>query len=236
MPNEQITVPLFTAGEVLTAANMNISAGTGVPVFANTTTRDAGFGGAGEKVLAEGQLCYLSSTNVVQYYDGAAWATVGPSNSTPRIGQVISTTKTDSYTMSSDTYATITGLTATITPSSATSKIYIVGTLSAVGKTLTNRGISRLIRDSTPIAIGDAAGSRTTGTTGAPIQDATTDIYSLGLTFLDSPSSTSALVYGIQIRTCEPSGTVYVNRSEGDANNTSHSRVVSTITVMEILV
>ena len=78
MPNEQTSVPLFASGEVLTAANMNISAGTGVPVFANTTTRDAGFGGTGEKVLAEGQLCYLSSTNVVQYYDGAAWATVGP--------------------------------------------------------------------------------------------------------------------------------------------------------------
>ena len=78
MPNEQTSVPLFTSGEVLTAANMNISAGTGVPVFTNTTTRDAAFGGANEKVLAEGQLCYLSSTNVVQYYDGAAWATVGP--------------------------------------------------------------------------------------------------------------------------------------------------------------
>jgi hypothetical protein len=80
MPNEQITVPLYTAGEVLTAADMNISAGTGTPVFLNTTTRDAAFGGAGEKVLAEGQLCYLSSTNVVQYYDGAAWATVGPAS------------------------------------------------------------------------------------------------------------------------------------------------------------
>ena len=79
MANEQTSVPLFTAGEVLTAANMNISAGTGVPVFASTTTRDAAFGGTSEKVLAEGQLCYLSSTNVVQYYDGAAWATVGPS-------------------------------------------------------------------------------------------------------------------------------------------------------------
>ena len=78
MPNEQTSVPLYAASEVLTAANMNISAGTGVPVFATTVTRDAAFGGAGEKVLAEGQLCYLSSTNVVQYYDGAAWATVGP--------------------------------------------------------------------------------------------------------------------------------------------------------------
>jgi len=81
MPNEQTSVPLFASGEVLTAANMNISAGTGVPVFATTVTRDAAFGGASEKVLAEGQLCYLSSTNVVQYYDGAAWATVGPSSS-----------------------------------------------------------------------------------------------------------------------------------------------------------
>jgi hypothetical protein len=80
MPNEQTSVPLFTSGEVLTAANMNISAGTGVPVFATTVTRDAAFGGTSEKVLAEGQLCYLSSTNVVQYYDGAAWATVGPSS------------------------------------------------------------------------------------------------------------------------------------------------------------
>jgi hypothetical protein len=50
-------------------------------VFAGTTERDAAFGGAGEKTLAEGQLCYLESTNVVQYYDGAAWATVGPRDS-----------------------------------------------------------------------------------------------------------------------------------------------------------
>jgi len=80
MPNEQTTVPLFVAAEVLTAADMNLSAGTGVPVFANTTTRDAGFGGAGEKVLAEGQLCYLSDSNIVQYYSGASWATVGPAS------------------------------------------------------------------------------------------------------------------------------------------------------------
>jgi len=76
--NAQTSVPTFTAGEVLTAANMNISARTGVPVFSNTTTRDAGFGGTGEKTLAEGQLCYLEDSNVVQYYDGSTWATVGP--------------------------------------------------------------------------------------------------------------------------------------------------------------
>jgi len=78
MANEQTSVPLYASSEILTAANMNISAGTGVPVFATTGTRDAAFGGANEKVLAEGQLCYLSASNIVQYYDGAAWATVGP--------------------------------------------------------------------------------------------------------------------------------------------------------------
>ena len=77
MANEQTSVPLFVADTILTAAQQNISAGTGVPVFATTVTRDAAFGGA-NTALAEGQLCYLSSTNVVQYYDGAAWATVGP--------------------------------------------------------------------------------------------------------------------------------------------------------------
>jgi hypothetical protein len=78
MANTQTTVPIFVAAQVLEAAQLNNSAATGVPVFATTVTRDAGFGGAGEKPLAEGQLCYLESTNVVQYYDGAAWATVGP--------------------------------------------------------------------------------------------------------------------------------------------------------------
>ena len=76
--NAQTTVPTFTAGNVLTAAQMNQSARTGVPVFANTSDRDAAFGGTGEKTLAEGQLCYLEDANIVQYYDGASWATVGP--------------------------------------------------------------------------------------------------------------------------------------------------------------
>lgn len=77
--NAQTTVPTFTAGQVLTADQQNQSARTGVPVFATTVERDAAFGGTGEKTLAEGQLCYLEDSNVVQYYDGASWATVGPS-------------------------------------------------------------------------------------------------------------------------------------------------------------
>ena len=75
--NSQSSVPTFTAGQVLTAQQQNWI-NTGVPVFDNTTQRDGAFGGTGEKTLAEGQLCYLESTDVVQYYDGSNWLTLGP--------------------------------------------------------------------------------------------------------------------------------------------------------------
>ena len=76
--NAQTAVPVFTTGQVLTAAQMT-QVNTGIPVFADTTARDAAFGGAGEKVLAEGQFAYIEATNTTQYYDGAAWQSVGVS-------------------------------------------------------------------------------------------------------------------------------------------------------------
>ena len=74
--NQQTSVPGFTAFQVLTAQQQT-EINTGVPVFADTTARDAAFNGTGEKVLAEGQLCYLEDTNKVQYYDGSSWANLG---------------------------------------------------------------------------------------------------------------------------------------------------------------
>ena len=74
--NAQTSVPKFTAGDTLTAANTNLLA-NGIPVFSGTATRDAAFGGSDEKVLAEGQFAYLEDTNSVQYYDSAAWQAVG---------------------------------------------------------------------------------------------------------------------------------------------------------------
>lgn len=77
--NAQTTVPTFTTNQVLTADQMNQSARTGVPVFADTTARDAAFGGTGEKTLAEGQLCYvenLTGVAQIQYYDGTNWVSL----------------------------------------------------------------------------------------------------------------------------------------------------------------
>ena len=74
--NATTFVPAYVAGEVLTAADLSVT-NSGIPVFATTVTRDAAFGGTGEKVLAEGQFAYIEATNTTQYYDGAAWQSVG---------------------------------------------------------------------------------------------------------------------------------------------------------------
>ena len=74
--NAQTAVPAFTAGQVLTAAQMT-EVNTGIPVFATTVTRDAAFGGAGEKVLAQGQYAYIEATSTLQVYTGSAWVTAG---------------------------------------------------------------------------------------------------------------------------------------------------------------
>ena len=76
--NAQTSVPKFTSGDVLTAANTNLLS-NGIPVFSGTATRDAAFGGTGEKVLAEGQYAFLEDSNITQFYDGAAWQPVGAS-------------------------------------------------------------------------------------------------------------------------------------------------------------
>jgi hypothetical protein len=76
--NATTTVPVYASGEVLTAADLNIT-NSGIPVFSGTATRDAAFGGTGEKTLAEGQFAFLEDSNSTQFYDGAAWQSVGVS-------------------------------------------------------------------------------------------------------------------------------------------------------------
>ena len=74
--NAQTLVPKFTAGDTLTAANTNLLS-NGIAVFADTTTRDAAFGGTGEKTLAQGQYAYIEATGTLQVYTGSAWVTTG---------------------------------------------------------------------------------------------------------------------------------------------------------------
>jgi hypothetical protein len=90
--NATTFVPAYVAGEVLTAADLFVT-NSGIPVFATTVTRDAAFGGTGEKTLAEGQFAYIEATNTTQYYDGAAWQPVG-GGLTQLVGQTAFTATT----------------------------------------------------------------------------------------------------------------------------------------------
>jgi len=145
--------------------------------------------------------------------------------------QVVSTTKTDTFSTSSTSFVDITGLQAEITPKSASSKILIIATVSGQHNTASNG--FRIVRDSTPIGIGDAASARTQATASSLyVGDSGAMAMGLPLLFQDAPASTSELIYKIQVNVS--AGTVYINRNSSDGDASSNYRTTSTITVMEI--
>jgi len=147
--------------------------------------------------------------------------------------QVVSTTKTDTFTTTSTAFTTITGLTASITPSSSTSKILIIFSVTGSQEVNTNDAYIGLFRDSTQIALGDAAGSRIRYSFLLNTSNASWSTIG-SMNFLDSPSTTSAISYSVRART-PSSGTLYINRGQNDSDGAfGASRTVSSITVMEI--
>lgn len=117
--NAQTAVPVFTAGQVLTAAQVT-QINTGIPVFATTTTRDAAFGGTGEKTLAQGQYAYIEATSSLQVYSGSAWIAAGQTPGLVRVGGgTLSGSSTTFSSVFSATYAAykivLTDLSATAT-------------------------------------------------------------------------------------------------------------------------
>jgi len=152
--------------------------------------------------------------------------------------QVVSTIKTDTFSMSGGSFVAITGLTAAITPSSASNKVLVnlsIGRVSpnqAVGATVA----FQLFRDATLIGAGTQSGSQLA--TSFVTVSALNNNYNSGgfnFQFLDSPSSTSSLTYSVKILG-ESSTTVYINRSYtgGTGGTTYEAASASTITVMEI--
>jgi len=151
---------------------------------------------------------------------------------TGKVLQVVSTTKTDTYSTSGD--GDISGLTATITPSSTSSKILITAHITGQSSGNDTTQTFGLKRDSTYICQGNADGSRPQVTcridcSGGNFNDTTS------INYLDSPSTTSAITY--TIHTWSQSGHwCHINKTNnnGNTSNTYDSRTTSTITVMEI--
>jgi hypothetical protein len=158
----------------------------------------------------------IDGTNGLTFNNATTQASAGV------VLQVVNATYSTPVSNSTSTYAD-TGLTATITPKFATSKILVIVDLTGVYKTATNTAVTtKLLRSSTTlILMDDIAGyTATTSTVGAG---------SVSANYLDSPATTSATTYKVQFASDANSAAVYV---QNNFNVSSGS--TSTMTLMEI--
>lgn len=210
-----VNTSLFAAGDTLFITNIGAGATT---ITAGTATVST----ASSLVLAQydsGRL-YFTSTGV------AIWEKyAGASISSSKIGQVITATYSTQYANATTTYGD-TGLTATITPTAASSKVLVIITqpISVIHNSSTSAGAFwNILRDATSLNVTGAEQSvYLTGASG------NLQIGNLGFTYtyMDSPSSTSALVYKTQTKGDSAGVTVYTSIA-GAAK--------ATITLLEVL-
>jgi len=152
-----------------------------------------------------------------------------------KILQIQNTIKTDTQSAGgSSDYVDITGLSVSITPTSSSNKVLISCNITAGHSATSNVVGFRLMRGSTAIAVGDSDGNRRQWTFGEMTMRSNTNntTHSVGGTFLDTPSTTSATTYKLQLY--NKYNTIYINRSGEDSNSENHGRGVSAITVMEV--
>jgi hypothetical protein len=162
---------------------------------------------------------------------------------TGSLPQAVQTTKTDTFTTVSTTFVPITGLTATITPRDANSRILVSFSINISKTNLgnsskTNLGVAhvRLVNNLGTSWVGDASGSRTRSTMSFYYE--TVDMYWSSchtFTVIDSPATAAAVTYTVQALTTDAGKATYINRAETDANNAATNRSPSSISLLEIL-
>jgi len=140
----------------------------------------------------------------------------------------------DSSTTVQDNTFADSGLTINITPTSSSSKILVMASIGKIGSVTAGTMYNlRIVRDTTNILLGVAAGARTLASAGGATT-LTGEGHSVTMNYLDSPATTSATTYKV---TYSGNGgeVVSINYTRNDDNSDAPSaRVASTITVMEI--
>ena len=151
------------------------------------------------------------------------------SGSNGGIIQVVQTVKTDTFSKQSTAFADITGLSATITPSSSSNKILVeariymsMGTSSG-----STTAIFNFVRGSTNIA--QPAGSNSHNATMHSWNNVA-HMAAHGMNFLDSPATTSATTYKIQVRGDGTAAVININKYYSNDNY----RGISTLTLYEV--
>ena len=157
--------------------------------------------------------------------DGAVTSAKLASGVGGKILQVVSTVKDTDFTTTSTSFTDVTGLSASITPSSSSNKVLITASFCASQGTNSAINMFNLLRNST--AIGQPATSQTFTSTRTQYTSEADNIDTVHIQFLDSPSTTSATTYKIQGKV--NGGTLILgNRSSNDAEQ------ISIITLMEV--
>jgi hypothetical protein len=131
-----------------------------------------------------------------------------------RILQVVSVFKADTFSMTGTTYTDVTGLSVSITPQSSSSQILCMGQIST-SATAGEQVFGQLLRGAT--AIGNSTGgSSINSITTSGVGQSNLAISTNPIFFVDSPATTSATTYKIQIRTGGAAAVGYINRRQND--------------------
>ena len=148
---------------------------------------------------------------------GLATGGIGRSNMyTGAVLQVVSVSTTTNTSTTSSSYVAVTNLTASITPSSATSKILVQVNMNIFGQSVNSEAVATVYR---------AGADLTSGNGFADVYAGSTDIIQQApMLYLDSPATTSSTTYA-----------VYFKRTQGSSSIQSSLRgTTNTITLMEI--
>jgi len=174
-------------------------------------------------------------TNVIQTVAGKPIL-----NSTGSAIQIVSTTKQDIWSGGVyPNWGTVTNLSVSITPTSSSNKILILGQVSCSSGYWEVKG--RLIRDGNTIAgaMGTPRGVRTVCTfcmNEYPNASIGYGMYCGHINYQDSPATTSPITYGVQMRSWSASYAIGVNYNVYTDNNSDdyYGNGISTLTAIEV--
>jgi hypothetical protein len=151
-----------------------------------------------------------------------------------KVLQVVQTTKTDTFSTNSTSYVDITGFSASITPSSTSSKVLVLVNCGIIGCSNDWAIQLQILRGSTAIFSNTSGGSSDTNdawhASGALSPANNRIVAGAHMSYLDSPSSTSSLTYKIRMLSGDSGTTGYLNRWALNSDLGS----VSSITLLEI--